>query len=170
MSGQLKQHPPILSRPKTAEDGSQGARVQLRTLCAFLLNDLLDQSDEDIDQAFESYGENLRDLYDNIIMIINAEPSNARAKHGIPRIYNIFDEYAGIALDQREFQAPEGIKVFKHIGFVKDDGTLALIPQLTAPVKAPPLSPKRTKPFPPGPHPDEPSGFFPHPRPGVEIL
>ena len=95
MFGQLKQLPPIISRPKTAEDGSKGARVQLRTLCAFLLKDLLDQSDEDIEQAFGNYGENLRDLYDNIIMMINAEPSNMRAKHGISRINNIFDEYAG---------------------------------------------------------------------------
>ena len=79
MFGQLKQPPPIISRPKTAEDCSKGARVQLRTLCAFLLKDLLDQSDEDVEQAFENYGGNLRDLYDNIIMMINAEPSNARA-------------------------------------------------------------------------------------------
>ena len=58
--------------------------------------------------------------------------------------------------------------MFKHIGFVKDDGTLAPIPQLTAPVKAPPLSPKRTKPFPPGSHPDEPSGFISPSSPGGE--
>ena len=160
MFGQLKQPPSILSRPKTAESGSKGARVQLRTPCAFLLKDLLDQSDEGVEQAFENYGENLQDLYDNITMMINAEPSHVRSKHGISRINNIFDEYAGIALDQREFQAPEGIKVFKHIGFVKDDGMSALIPKLTAQVKAPPSSPKRTKPFPPGAHPDEPGGFI----------
>ena len=145
MSGHFKQPPPILSRPKTAEDGSSGARVQMRTLCAFLLRELLDQSDEDIDQTFENYGDNLRDLYDNIIMMINAEPSNVRAKHGISRVSDIFDEYAGIAPDQRAFYAPEGIKVSKHVGHLKDDGTLAPLPKLTAQVKAPPpLSPKRT--------------------------
>ena len=95
MFGQLKQPPPIVSRPKTAEDGIKGARVQLRTLCTFVLKDLLDQSDEDVEQAFGNYGENLRDLYDNIIMMINAEPSDVRAKHGISRVNDIFGEYAG---------------------------------------------------------------------------
>ena len=52
--------------------------------------------------------------------------------------------------------------MFKHAGYVKDDGTLAPLPKLIAQVKAPPpLSPKRTHPFPPGPHPNEPSGFIP---------
>ena len=104
MCGQLKQPPPILSRPKTAEDGSKGACVQLRTLCAFLLKDLLDQSDDDIQQAFENYGENFRDLYDNIITMINAEPSNMRAKHGISRINNIFEEHAGINSTKENFK------------------------------------------------------------------
>ena len=126
MFGQLKQPPPIASRPNPADDGSKGARVQLRTLCAYLLKELLNQSDSEIEEAFTNYGENLRDLYDNIIVMINAEPSTVRSKHGISRISNIFDEYSGIAPNEREFQAPEGIKVFKHIGFVKGDGALAL--------------------------------------------
>ena len=115
-----------------------------------MLKDLLNKSEHDIEEAFTNYGENLRDLYDDIIVMINAEPSTVRSRHGISRLNNTFDEYFGIALNQREFQAPEGIKVFKHIGFVKDDGTFAPLPTLTAKVKAPPLSPKRTKPFPPG--------------------
>ena len=46
-------------------------------------------------------------------MLVNAEPANVRAKHGVSRVNNIFDEYAGIAPDQRAFFAPEGIKAFK---------------------------------------------------------
>ena len=110
MSGQPQQPPAIISRPKTAEDGSSGARVQMRTLCAFLPKEILDQSDEDIDQAFKNYGNNLRDLYDHIITMVNAEPSNVRTKHGISRVINIFDEYAGIAPDQRQFLAPGVLK------------------------------------------------------------
>ena len=159
MFGQLTQLPPIASRPNPTDDGSKGARVQLRTLCAYLLKDLLNQSEHEIEEAFANYGENLRDLYDNIIVMINAEPSTVRSRHGISRLNNIFDDYSGIALNQREFQAPEG-KVFKHIGFVKGDGTFAPLPTLTAKVKAPPSSLKRTTPFPPGAHPNEPSGFI----------
>ena len=103
----------------------------MRTLCAFLLRDLLNQSEEDIAMAFESYGDNLRDLYDGIIVTINEEPEIMRTKHGVSRINNIFDEYAGIAPDKRTFAAPEGIKVFKHIGFTTENGGHAPLPMLT---------------------------------------
>ena len=162
MFGQLKPPPPIASRPSPNDDGSKGARVQLRTLCAYLLKELLNQSDSEIEEAFANYGENLRDLYDNIIVMINAEPSIVRSKHGISKSSNIFDEYAGIAIDEREFQAPEGVKVFKNVGYVKADGTLAPLPMLKPKVKTPgpPFSPTRTTAFPPGTDPDDPSGVI----------
>ena len=115
MFGQFKQPPPIASRPNPTDDGSKGARVQLRTLCAYLPKELLNQSDHEIEEAFTNYGENPRDLYDNIIAMINAEPSTVRSEHGISIINNIFDEYSGIALNEREFQAPEGIKVLRTL-------------------------------------------------------
>ena len=85
-----------------------------------------------------------------------------RAKHGISKINNIFDEYAGIAIAERGFQAPEGTKVFKNIGYVKADGTLTPLPKLTPKTKAPgpPSSPKRTTPSPPGTDPNDPSGVI----------
>ena len=66
MSGQPRSPPPIVIRPKPAEDGSSGARVQMKMLCKFLLQELLDQKDEDIEATFVTYGDNLRDLYDVI--------------------------------------------------------------------------------------------------------
>ena len=121
----------------------------MKTLCAFLLRDLLNQSDEDINMAFVNYGDNLRDLYDGIIVQVNAEPDLMREKHGVSRLSNIFDEYAGIAPDKKEFIAPEGVKVVKLIGHTKDDGKFAPLPELTARVRTPPSSLTRTKPFPP---------------------
>ena len=75
MFGLPKPPPPIASRPSPNDDGSKGARVQLRTLCSFLLKELLNQSDPEIEEVFENYGDNFRDLYDNIIVMLNAEPS-----------------------------------------------------------------------------------------------
>ena len=45
--------------------------MQIRVLCDFLLRELLNNSDAEIDQAFKDYGSNYRDLYDNIIERIN---------------------------------------------------------------------------------------------------
>ena len=161
MFGPPKPPPPIPSRPSPNDDGSKGARVQLRTLCSFLLKKLLNQSDAEVEEAFENYGDNFRDLYDNIIERINNEPTTMRSKHGLSRISNIFDEYAGITIAERGFQAPEGIKVFKN-GYVKADGTLAPLPALTPKTKAPgpPSSPKRLNRFPPGTDPNDPSGII----------
>ena len=173
MFGPLKPPPPkIASRPSPDADGSTGARVQLRVLCAYLLKELLNQTETEIEEAFVNYGENLRDLYDNIIVMINAEPTAVKSKHNISKMSNIFDEYAGIAIDEREFQAPEGIKVFKNIGYVKDDGTLAPLPTLKPKVKTPgpPLSPTRTIPFPPGPDPNDPQGVISPTSPGGNEL
>ena len=161
MSGQLRPPPPIVNRPKPADYGSSAARVQMRTLCAFLLRDLLNQSEEDINMAFENYGDNLRDLS------INEEPELMRTKHGVSRINNIFDEYAGIAPDKRTFAAPEGIKVFKHIGFSKEKGGFAPLPTLTPKVKSPPpSSPTRTVSFLPDPNTNVPKGYTSPTSPG----
>ena len=118
--------------------------------------------------AFENYGDNLRDLYDNIIVSVNAEPDIVRAKHGVSRINNIFDEYAGIAPDKRAYDAPEGIKVFKHIGFTTQNGGYASLPMLTPSVKTPPpTSPIRTVSFPPmDPNTNNPKGYTSPTSPG----
>ena len=74
MSGPLRPPPPITNRQKVAEDGTNGAKVQMRVLCKFLLKELFDQSDEDIAATFENYGDNLRELYDGIIEAVNNDP------------------------------------------------------------------------------------------------
>ena len=58
---------------------------------------------------FESYGQNTRDLYDNIIDQIKNGPETMQNKRAISRINNIFDEYAGVTIGERGFQAPEGM-------------------------------------------------------------
>ena len=80
-------------------------------LCSFLLRELLNISNEEIEQVSKNYGDNYRDLYDNIIERVNNDPTTTQSKHGLSRISNIFDEYAGVSLADRGFQAPEGIKV-----------------------------------------------------------
>ena len=49
MSGPHRPPPPIVKRPKPAEDGSSGAKVQMQMLCKWLMKELLDQNDEDIE-------------------------------------------------------------------------------------------------------------------------
>ena len=88
--------------------------------------------------AFENYGDNLRDLYDGIIVSIKEEPELMKTKHNVSIINNIFDEYAVIAPDERAYDAPEGIKVFKHIGHTTENGGYAPLPMLTPSVKTPP--------------------------------
>ena len=173
MFGPLKPPPPkIVSRPNLDADGSAGARVQLRVLRAYLLKELLNQAETEIEEAFVNYGDNLRDLYDNITAMINAEPTAVKSKHTISKMNNIFDAYAGIAIDERAFRATEGIKVFKNIRYVKADGTLAPLPKLKPYVKAPgpPLSPTRTIPFPPGPDHNDPQGIISPTSPGGNEL
>ena len=85
-----------------------------------------------------------------------------RSKHGISKISNFFDEYAGATITERGFQAPEGIKVYKNVGYVKADGTFAPLPTLMPKTKAPgpPLSPTRMIAFPPGTDPNDPGGVI----------
>ena len=102
MFGPPKPHPPIPSRPSPSDDGSKGARVQIRMLCSFLLKELLSTSNEEVEHVFKNYGDNYRDLYDNIIERVNKDPTIIRTKHGLSRISNIFDEYAGISIQGRD--------------------------------------------------------------------
>ena len=92
--------------------------------------------------------------------MINAGPSAVKSTHNISKMNIIFDEFAGVAIEERSFKAQEGIKVLKNIGYVKAGGTLAPIPKLKPFVKAPgePSSPKRTIAFPPGPERIDPQG------------
>ena len=82
-------------------------------------------------------------VYDNIIDQINHGPEIMQRKQGISRI-NIFDEYAGITIEDRGFQPPEGIRVFKSVGLIKADGTWEPHPTLTPKAKAPPPSSPKT--------------------------
>ena len=76
-------------------------------------------------------------------------------------ISNIFDEYAGISIADRGFQAPGGINIFKSIGLVKASGTFEPHPTLTPKAKAPlPSSPKLKNRFPPGTGPNDASGVI----------
>ena len=86
MSGPHRPPPPIVKRPKPAEDGSSGAKVQIKMLCKWLLQELLDQTDEDMETTFVAYGDNFRELYDTIIDSINNEPGITQHKHGHSRI------------------------------------------------------------------------------------
>ena len=94
-------------------------------------------------------------------------PLRLQKKQGITRISNIFDEYAGTSIEDRGFQAPEGIRVFKSIGLVKANGTCELHPTLTPKAKAPPpSSPKLMNRFPPGTEPGDTSGVISPTSPG----
>ena len=161
MSGPLKHPPPIPSKQKSSDQGSKGARIQIEVLCEFLLREYPNNSAEEVEQVFESNGPNTRDLYDNIIDQINQGPETMKQKRGISGINNIFDEYAGITIEDRGFQPPEGIKVFKSIGLIKADGTWEPHPTLTPKAKAaPPLSPKTMNRFPPGTDPNDARGII----------
>ena len=167
MSGPHRPPPPIIHRQKVAEDGTSGAKVQMQMLCRFLLKDLLDQADEDIEATFRTYGDNVRDLYDVIIEAVNNEPATMQRKHSVSRINNIFDVYAGIAPEQRAYKAPADLKVFKHVGFTTHDGGFAPVPSLTPSLKAPPArSPIRTVPFPPANPNINPMGYTSPTSPG----
>ena len=169
MSGPNRPPPPILKRPKPAEDGSSGAKFQMQMLCRWLMKDLLEQNDEDIDSTIEAYGDNWRELYDSVIDAVNDNPEIMTNKHNQSRINNIFDDYAGIAPEQRAFTAPADIKVFKHVGHTTHDGGFAPLPSLTPSLKskaAPAKSPVRTVPFPPTDPSAKPMGYTSPTSPG----
>ena len=169
MSGPNRPPPPILKHPKPAEDGTTLAMFQMQMMCRWLMKELLEQSDEDIDSTIASYGDNWRELYDSVIDAINENPGIMKAKHKQSMINNIFDDYAGIAPEQRAFQAPAGIKVFKHVGHTTHDGAFAPIPSLTPGTKAkatPAKSPVRMVPFPPTDPSAKPMGYTSPTSPG----
>ena len=133
-------------------------------LCEFLLRDFPNNGDDSVSQAFAAYGGHTRDLYDNIIDQVNNSPETMKTKRGITKINNIFDEYAGIPLAEREFKPPPGTKVFKSIGTVKAEGSYDPHPKLTPKAKAaPPISPEtiqRLNRFPPGTDPNDAKGII----------
>ena len=159
------------SKQKSSDAGTAGARVQIRVLCDFLLREFLNNSDDEIDQVFKDYGSNYRGLYDNNIERINRAPEIMKQKQSISKINTIFDEYAGISIEDRGFQAPEGIRVFKSIGLVKANGRCEPHPTLTPKTKAPPpSSPKLMNRFPPGTDPSVTSGVISPTSPEREML
>ena len=159
--GRPKPRPPIVNRPSFSDTGVKGAEKQLVVLCQFLLREFLNKSSDEISAVFEAYGDNVRDQYDNIIHSIHENPDHTKTKRYYPRINNIFNEHAGISLDNRAFEAPPGVKVFKAIGGIRTDGVYVAYPSLL-PAKAPPTlspSPKRTIIFPPGIDPNDKRGM-----------
>ena len=112
--------------------------------------------------AFDAYGNNVRDTYDNIIQSINDNPAYMKSKRPFTRINNIFNQYARVTLEDRAFDAPPGVKVFKAIGEITADGNYRAYPSLL-PANAPPAtspSPKRTVSFPPGIDPNDMRGMI----------
>ena len=129
-------------------------------LCEFLLREFLNNPPDEISAVFDAYGDNVRDLYDSIILSVHESPDHMRSKRTYTRINNISNEYARIKLESREFGAPPGVKVFKAIGEIRPNGVYGAYPSLL-PAKAPPaLSPdsKRVVRFPPGIDPNDKKG------------
>ena len=120
MSGPFQPPPPIPSKQNSSDQDSTGAQVQIEVLCEYLLREFLNNSAEEVEEVFEAYGENTRDLYDNIDQI-NKSLETMKNKRSLTRINNIFNEYAGTTLEEREFMPPPGVKVFKSVGEVKPD-------------------------------------------------
>ena len=83
-----------------------------------------------------------------------------KSKRPCTRINIIFNQYAGVTLDNRAFDAPPGVKVFKAIGEITADGNYRAYPSLL-PVRAPPATcPKPTVSFPPGIDPNDKRGMI----------
>ena len=151
--GRSEPPPPIVSRPNSSDTGVKGAEEQLVVLCQFMVRGFLNNSPDEISALFDAYG----DLYDKIIHSANENPSHMKTKRPYTRLNNIFNECAGINLENRAFEAPPGGKVFKAIGETCADGVYRAYPSLL-PAKAPPAlspSPKRTVSFPPGTGPND---------------
>ena len=73
-------------------------------LCEYMMKEYLDQELSEISKAFATFAGMERDLYDQIIWTINSEPAIAermRNKCKFKKMDNLFDEYAGITIDQR---------------------------------------------------------------------
>ena len=162
--GRPKPPPPIISRSNIADTGVKGAEEQLVVLCEFMMKEFLYNSPDEITTAFDAYGNNVRDLYDNIIQSISDNPDHMKTQRPFTRINNIFNEYAGINLENRAFDAPPGVKVFKAIGEISADGNYRAYPSLFCRrkphqrLRSP--SPKRTVSFPPGIHPNGKRGMI----------
>ena len=138
----------------------KGAEEQLVILCQFMMREFLNDSPDKISAAFEAYGDNVRDLYDNIIHSINENPVHMKTKRPYTRINSVFNEHAGISLENRAFEALPGVKEFNAIGEIRTDGVYGAYPSLL-PAKAPPaLSPKCTVSFPPGTDPNDKRGMI----------
>ena len=76
--GRPKPPPPIVSRPSFSDTGVKGAEEQIVVLCQFLLREFLNKSPDEISAVFEAYGDNVRDLRDNIIHSINENPGHMK--------------------------------------------------------------------------------------------
>ena len=165
--------PPIPSKPSSSDPGSKGARIQIEVLCEYLLREYFNNAAEEVEQVFEAYGNSTRDLYDNIIEQINSSPETMKTKRSYSKINNIFNEYAGTTIEEREFMPPPGVKVFKSIGEVKFNGVFEKHPMLTPAKAPPPLSPetiKRLNRFPPGIDPNDAKGIISPTSPNQQVL
>ena len=109
-----------------------------------MMKEYLNQEPSEISKAVATYAGKERDLYDVIIWTINSEPGIMKTKRNYKRMDNIFNEYAGMTIDKRMCNPPSGVKVFKAIGQIYDDGTFREYPSLTAASKSAPTSPKHT--------------------------
>ena len=80
-----------------------------------------------------------------IIWTVNSEPAiveHMKNKRKYKKMDNIFNEYAGIIIDQGVYNLPSGVMIFKAVGQVYDDGTYREFLSLAAAPKSEPASPK----------------------------
>ena len=128
--GRPKPPPPIVSGPGSSDTGVKGAEEQLVDLCQFMMREFLNNSSDEISAVFEAYGDDVHGLYDNIIHSTNENPDHMKTKRPYARVNNIFNEHAEISLENRAFEAPPGVKVFKAIGEIRADGVYGAFPSL----------------------------------------
>ena len=89
-------------------------------------------------------------------MIILYGPCDGRAsermknKRKFKKMDNLFNGYAGVTIDQRSYDPPAGVKIFRAVGKLYDDGTYRDYFSLTAAPKPEPASPKHTFSIPSG--------------------
>ena len=128
------------------EDEDKGASEQLLALCEYMMKEHLNQEPSEISKAFATYAGKERDLYDMIVWTINSEPAIAermKNKRKFKEMGNLFNGCAGTTIDQRMYNPLAGVKVFKAVGQVYEDGTCRDYASLTAAPKSEPASPKR---------------------------
>ena len=75
--------PPLMSKAIVVPDEEEednGATEQLSILCEYMTREFLGRDPSEINAAFATYGENMRDIYDMVIWTINTNPDIMKSK------------------------------------------------------------------------------------------